>query len=76
MYSRHNDGKSGIAERFITILKNKIDKQITSISQNVYIDKLDDLINKYSNTHNSTIRIKPVDWKPNTYINCSKEVND
>ena len=61
MYSRHNDGKSGIAERFITILKNKIDKQITSVSQNVYIDKLDDLINKYSNTHNSTIRIKPVD---------------
>ena len=61
MYSKHNDGKSGIAERFITILKNKIDKQITSISQNVYIDKLDDLINKYSNTHNSTIRIKPVD---------------
>ena len=61
MYSRHNDGKSGIAERFITILKNKIDKQITSVSQNVYIDKLDDLINKYSNTHNSTIKIKPVD---------------
>ena len=61
MYSKHNDGKSGIAERFITILKNRIDKQITSISQNVYIDKLDDLINKYSNTHNSTIRIKPVD---------------
>ena len=61
MYSKHNDGKSGIAERFITILKNKIDKQITSISENVYIDKLDDLINKYSNTHNSTIRIKPVD---------------
>ena len=76
MYSKHNDGKSGIAERFITILKNRIDKQITSISQNVYIDKLDDLINKYSNTHNSTIRIKPVDWKPNTYINCNKEVND
>ena len=76
MYSRHNDGKSGIAERFITILKNRIDKQITSISQNVYIDKLDDLINKYSNTHNSTIRIKPVDWKANTYINCNKEVND
>ena len=61
MYSKHNDGKSGIAERFITILKNRIDKQITSISQNVYIDKLDDLINKYSNTHNSTIKIKPVD---------------
>ena len=61
MYSKHNDGKSGIAERFITILKNRIDKQITSISQNVYIDKLDDLINKYSNTPNSTIKIKPVD---------------
>ena len=76
MYSRHNDGESGITERFITTLKNKIYKYIISISKNVYIDKLYGLINKYSNTHNSTIKIKPVDGKPNTYINSSKKVND
>ena len=44
MYSTHNDGKSIIAERFITAIKNKIYKYMTSISKNVYIDKLDDIV--------------------------------
>ena len=47
MYSTHNDGKSIIAERFIRTLKNKIHKYMTSLSKNVYIDKLDDIVNKY-----------------------------
>ena len=38
-----------------------------SVSKNVYIDKLDDIVNKYNNTY-STIKIKPVDVKSNTYI--------
>ena len=42
MYSTHNEGKFLIAERFIRTLKNKIYKHMTSISKNVYIDKLDD----------------------------------
>ena len=50
-YSMHNEGKSVVAERFIRTLKNKIYKYITSISKNVYIDKLDDIINKYNNTY-------------------------
>ena len=49
---------------------------MTSISQNVYIDKLDDIVNKYSNTYHSTIKMKPVDVKSNTYINSSKEIKD
>ena len=40
MYSTHNEGRSAIAERFIRTLKNKIYKDMTSISKNVYIDKL------------------------------------
>ena len=47
MYSIHNEGKSVVAERFIRTLKTKIDKCMTSISKNVYIDKLDDMINEY-----------------------------
>ena len=43
MYSIHNEGKSVVAERFIRTLKNKIYKYMTSISKNVYIDKLDDI---------------------------------
>ena len=34
---------------------------MTSISKNMYIDKLDNIINKYNNTYHSTIKIKPVD---------------
>ena len=44
MYSIHNEGKSVIAERFIRTLKTKIYKYMTSISENVYIDKLDDIV--------------------------------
>ena len=32
--------------------------------KNVYIDKLDDTVNKYNNTHHRTIKVKPVDVKP------------
>ena len=56
MYSVHNEGKSVKAERFIRNLKNKV--YMVSISTNVYIDKLDDIINKYNNTYYSTIKNK------------------
>ena len=75
MHSKHNEGKSIVAERLIRTLKNKIDKYMTSISKNVYIDKLDDIVNEYNNTYR-TIKVKPINVKDNTYINISKEVND
>ena len=40
MYSMYNEQKSLVAERFIRTLKNKIYKYMTSISKNVYVDKL------------------------------------
>ena len=49
---------------------------MTSISKNVYTDKLDDIVNKYNNTNHTTIKMKPVDVKSNIYINSSKEIND
>ena len=42
----------------------------------MYIDKLDDIVNKYNNTYHSTIKMKPVDVKSNTYIDSSEEIND
>ena len=48
MHSTHNDEKSVIAEWFIRTLKNKIYEYMTSISKNVYINKLDDTVNKYN----------------------------
>ena len=43
MYSTYNERKFVIAERFIRTIKNKIYKYMTSISKNVYIDKLADM---------------------------------
>ena len=48
MYSIHNEVKSVVAERFIRTLRNKIYKYMTAISKNVYIDKLDDIVNEYN----------------------------
>ena len=76
MYSIHNEGKSVTAERFIRTLKNKIYKYMTSISKNMYIDKLDDTVDKYNNTYHRSIKMKPVDFKDNAYIDFEKEVND
>ena len=76
MYSTNNEGKSVVAERFIRTLKNKIDKYMTSVSKNVYIDNLDDIVNEYNNTHHTTIKMKPIDVKDNTYINIDKEINN
>ena len=76
MYSTHNERKSVVAERFIRTLKNKIYKYMTSISKNVYIDQLNDIVNEYDNTYHRKIKMKPIDVKDNTYINTDKEVND
>ena len=76
MYSTHNEGKPVVAERFIRTLKSKIYKYMTSISKNVYIDKLDDIVDEYNNTYQTTIKMKPTDVKDNTYINADKELNN
>ena len=76
IYSTHNEGKSVVAERFIRTLKSKIYKHMTSISKNVYIDKLDDIVDEYNNTYHNTIKKKPIDVKDNTYINTDKEINN
>ena len=49
---------------------------MTSISKNVHIDKLDDIVNKYNKIYHRTIKMKPVDVKDNTCINSGKESID
>ena len=73
MYSTHNEGKSVVPERFIRTLKNKIYKYMTSISKNVFIDKLNDIVNEYNTTYHRTIKLKHIDIKDNTYINTDKK---
>ena len=76
MYSIHNEGKSVVAERFIRTLKTKIYKYMTSISKNVYTEKLDDIVGEYNNTYHRTIKMKSHDVKDNTYFDFNKEVID
>ena len=61
MYLIHNEGKSFVAERFVRTLKTKIYKYMTSVSKNVYIDKLDNIVGEHNNTFHRTIKKKPVD---------------
>ena len=68
VYSTHSEGKSVVAERFIRTLKNKIYKHMTAVLKNVYINKLNDIINEYNNAYHRTIKMKPVDFKDNIYI--------
>ena len=76
IYSICSEVNSVIAEGFIRTLKNKTYKHMSSVSKNVYINKLDDIVNKYNNTYHSTIKMKPVDVKSYTRIDSSKEVNN
>ena len=58
MYSTYNQGKSVVAEIFIGALKNKIFKQMTAVSRNVYFDVLDGIVDKYNNTvHRSQLTL-------------------
>ena len=45
---------------------------MTSVSKNIYIDKLDDIVNKCNTTYHSTVKMKPVNVKSSTYIDSNK----
>ena len=72
MYLIH-EGRSVVAGRFIRTLKTKIYIHAISVAKNVYIDKLDDIVSEYNNTYHTTIKMKSVDVKDNTYIDFSKK---
>ena len=74
MHSTHNAGKYIVAERFIRTLKTRIYKHMTSIFKNVYIDKLDEIVNKYNNTYHDTNEMKPVNVKYKTYLKIDDHV--
>ena len=68
MYSTHNVGKSVVDERLIRTLKNEIYKCMTSISKNICIDELDDIVNEHNNTFHRPVRIKPTEAKTGTLL--------
>ena len=50
MHSTYNERKSVVAERFIRTLKNKIYKHMRAVSKNLYLDMLNNIVQKYNNT--------------------------
>ena len=70
MYSTYNEGKSVVAERFVTTVKNKIFKHMTAVSKNVYFDVLGDIV--YNNRVHRSIKMKPTDVTPDSYAEYSE----
>ena len=70
MYSTHNEQKSVVFEKFIRILKQKTFRYMISRSKNVYVDKLDDIVNTYNNTYRKTMEMNLADTTSSTYIHC------
>ena len=61
MYQTRNKGKPVVADRFAGTLKNTIYKYMTSVSKNLHIDKLENIVN-------TSINMEPVDLKLGTYF--------
>ena len=75
MYLTFNKGKSVVAERVIRTLKNKMYKHMTAISKNVYVDVLDDIVNKYNDAVHKTIKMKPIDVTDDSFVEYNEESN-
>ena len=76
MYSTYNEGKSVVAERFITKMKNKIFKHMAAVSKNVYFDVLNDIVNKCNNTVHRAINMKPIDVTSDSYAEYNEDSNE
>ena len=72
MYSTHNEEKPAVAAECIRILRNETYEYMNSISKNMYINQLD-IVNKYNNTYQNTIKMKLFDVKSSTYIDFDKK---
>ena len=68
MYSTYNEGKYVVTEKFIRTLKSKIFKHMTAVSKNVYFDVLDNVANKYKNTVQRTMKMKPINITSDSYV--------
>ena len=75
MYSKYDEGKSVVAERFIRALKNKIFKHMSAILKNIYFDALDDIVNKYKNTAHRTKKSKPIYVTSDSYAEYNEDSN-
>ena len=74
MYAIYIEGKSVVAERFIRTLKNKILKQMTAVSKNVYFNVFDDIVDEYNNTVHRTVKL--IDVTSDCYAEYDEDSNE
>ena len=72
MYSTYNEERSVVAARFTRTLKSQIYKHMTAVSKSLYFDVLNDIVDKYSNTFQVTIKMKPIDVQSDAYLQLIK----
>ena len=75
MHSTYNGRKSVLAERFTRTVENKIFKHMAPISKNVYLDVLDNIVNKYNNTVYRTIKMKLIAVTSDSYAEYNENSN-
>ena len=74
MYAIYSEGKSVVAERVIRTLKNKILKQMTAVSENVYLNVFDDIVDEYNNTVHRTVKL--IDVTSDCYAEYDEDSNE
>ena len=70
----YSEGKPVVAERFIRTLKNKILKQMTAVSKNVYFNVFDDIVNEYNNTVHRAVKL--IDVTSDCYAEYDEDSNE
>ena len=75
-YSTYNEEKSIVAEIFVRTLKNKTFKHMKAVSESVYFNALDDIVDKYNNTTHRTIKMKPLDFTSDSHAEYKKDSNE
>ena len=76
MYPTYYEGKYDLSERFIRTLKNRISKHMIAVSKNINFDVLNNIVDNYNNAYHITIKMKPIDVKPDPYIKYSVDSNE
>ena len=66
IYATHNEAKSIVAEEYLETLKNKTYNYVTGVSKSVYINTLDEIVDKFYNKYHRTIKMRHVHIQPAT----------
>ncbi len=59
LYHTYSDKKASIVERVQRTLRSRLGRLYTERDNNIWIDKLDDIVDSYNNSYHRSIKMKP-----------------